>query len=214
MGNKKIVKYKTLPSGKKVFDGSISTQGFTAPEPSRLTDTPTISDNTENNIKNNDINNMYEKFQKLSSDINDIDTMDIDDERFDEIFTYTEHDYDPRWDYNICLDQLNPPHPLLKVAQNRADFLATLDETPFEKAHVYPAVLNENVVALYCSGTYCEPIFLINIKAHEDPEVISPLDEIRRSVDHEATHAIQEHDNGESDWADEDHAEHHQFPLK
>jgi hypothetical protein len=55
-------------------------------------------------------------------------------------------------------------------------------------------------------------VILLDLDKHQDSDVISPKDEVRRSVDHEVTHAMQESEwSGEGSWANEDHAEGHRF---
>jgi hypothetical protein len=134
-----------------------------------------------------------------------------EDERYDERFACLEHDYDPRWDYILRADQFE--HPLALLAQQRLDELAAREDTPFERAHVHPADLTrgphagQNPVGVYCSGTYNEPVVLIDIDAHAGYE-----DQVVKTVEHEIAHAIQEWSGeGAMDWADEDEAELHEF---
>ena len=80
-----------------------------------------------------------------------------------------EHDYDPRNDYEIWVDQLN--HPLLKIARERINRIAASPEAFFERAHIYPA--REGMgkeFAMYCNGAHTEPVLLINLDAHRDYE--------------------------------------------
>lgn len=117
----------------------------------------------------------------------------------------TEHDYSPDWDYDVRDDQMDDPR--LKMAQKRMDELAQSQETPFERGHVFPANLGGDVVGVYASGTYNEPVVLVDLDAHEGYE-----DQIGKTVEHEIVHAIQESNfEGEGEWADEDDAEGHVF---
>lgn len=151
--------------------------------------------------------------QTASARTRDATRPDPYDERFDALFDFAEHDYDPRWDYELRLDQLD--HPLYKLAQQATAELAAREDTPFDRAHVFPADLSAaanpsgvDAVGVYCAGTYTEPVILIDIDAHWTADVISPEAEISRTTEHELMHAIQEwRGEGASDWADEDEAE-------
>lgn len=119
-------------------------------------------------------------------------------------FEMREHDYDPRWDYDVQEDQLN--HPLIQQAQRIMDQRAKDPDTPFERGHVYPAPLGDKGVGVYCNGTANEPVVLVDLKQHEGYE-----DQIPTTVNHEIAHAIQEgnwdgHGNV-GDVFDEDEAE-------
>ena len=104
----------------------------------------------------------------------------------DSRFATIEHDYDPRWDYEIQTDLLGCDQ--LSFAQIVMDRLATMESTPFDTGHVHPADLAPSTVGLYCSGTYCEPIVLIDIAAHRD---YTPRD-IEKTITHEVFHAMQD----------------------
>jgi hypothetical protein len=143
---------------------------------------------------------------------------DPDDERFDDQFEMVEHDYDPRSEYTLRADQFDDP--LLRAARERMNELAARNDTPFERGHVFPARLDEQhnlsgtaAAGIYCSGTYNEPVVLIDLDAHralEEEEFTRDGDvlrEVQRTVDHEAAHAIQEHADREGNWADEEVAE-------
>jgi hypothetical protein len=108
---------------------------------------------------------------------------------FDECVRFSEHDYDPRWDYEINYGQLD--HELVVLAQGRMDELSQRDDTPFERGHVFPADLSgvsrdgSGVAAIYAMGTYNEPVVLIDLDPHNADDVISPHAEIVHSIDHE-----------------------------
>jgi hypothetical protein len=139
------------------------------------------------------------------------------DERFDHLFEGHQHDYDPRWDYELRADQFDDP--LLAIARERMDGLAAREDTPFEHGHVFPARLDEqhtpsghDLAGVYCAGTYIEPIILIDLDSHRELESKQDiLREIIQTVDHEVAHAIHEHADPEGSWADEDAAESHCF---
>lgn len=141
----------------------------------------------------------------------------FDDERYDHLFEFQEHDYDPRWDYEIDYSLLDDP--LLKLAQQRLDQLAQRSDTPFERGHVYPVQLSSSryqseAVGVYCSGTYNEPVILIDIPQHDNINVLDPEDEVIRTIDHEVAHAIREADYDpmfNDDWVDEEEAENWRF---
>jgi hypothetical protein len=136
------------------------------------------------------------------------------EERFEREYRPQEHDYDPRWDYVLRLDQLDDP--LLAVARERLGELAARDDTPFERGHVIPARLDaahtpgsQDGVGVYCSGTYCEVVILVDLDAHRRHSDHGEAEhQIIRTVEHEVVHAIQEHGSDPNEgWADEDEAE-------
>ena len=131
--------------------------------------------------------------------------LDPHDEYWNDLFIYEQHDYDPRWDYELRVDQLSDP--LFQLAQRRLAVLAASEQTPFERAHVYPANLSSGPfsgpVGIYCSGTYNEAVILIDLDAHEGYE-----DQIMKTLEHEVVHAIQESEwDGNGEWAGEEQAE-------
>jgi hypothetical protein len=136
---------------------------------------------------------------------------DAYNEKWDPYFETQEHDYDPRAEYEIRPEHFT--HPLHQIAQARMDELAARPDTPFNRGHVYPARLDaennpsgQDAAGVYASGTYNEPIVMMDYDIHQDPDVMSPEDEVRRTVDHEVGHAIQEHRDPDA-WGDEDEAE-------
>lgn len=121
---------------------------------------------------------------------------------------YLEHDYDP-WcgDYETHFPSAG--HPLVVLAQKRMNFLATLEETPFEKGHIIPARLVGDAVAVYVAGTCNEPIVFFDAGQHDSLNVLDPESETIATVDHEVRHAIQESEaDPDAEWADEEDAEH------
>jgi hypothetical protein len=125
----------------------------------------------------------------------------------------TEHDYDPEWDYEIDYHFLD--HPLVKKAQEHLQQLAELQDTPFNPelpGKVFPSssIANRQAIALYCTGTYTEPVILIDLTAHIDLFGNQAPFQITRSIEHEVYHAIQE---SEGLPMDEDDAETWQPPL-
>lgn len=138
---------------------------------------------------------------------------------FDRYFEMTEHDYDPRNDFEIRLDQLD--HPDIRLAQGWLDRFARSKQSWFEKAHVYPAREGMGqAVGMYITGSYDEPVIMVNLDAHELPDDHYPMPELKhqeitqavfKTVQHELRHAWQ-------DWmglpGDEDDAEGHEWaPL-
>lgn len=102
------------------------------------------------------------------------------------------HDYDPWADYELRPDHAD--HELLGLAQQVADRICTRADVPFDCARVFPADLSHRGdAAVYCFGTSAAPVVLIDLDAHTEPQIIDPAAEIRRSVEHELRHALQEH---------------------
>lgn len=54
-----------------------------------------------------------------------------DDSIDERVLNFREHDYDPRWDYEIDYERLD--HPLTQLGQQRMDELASRPDTPFER---------------------------------------------------------------------------------
>lgn len=106
-------------------------------------------------------------------------------EDLEPLFCFTEHDYDPRWDYLVRTEYLD--HPLIKRGRDILDDLSRRDDSCFKVAHVFPAELSDDIVACYCSGTYAEPVILIDISAHKDH-----WDQLYVTLRHEIEHALQE----------------------
>jgi len=111
-----------------------------------------------------------------------------------------EHDYDPNWDYEVREDLFTDCRAVW--AQRVMDLLAARADTPFEVGHVFPADLNatNGAIAVYCSGTYNEPVVVIDLAAHSEPfaaenELYGPGEmnaAIEHTITHEIYHAIQE----------------------
>lgn len=91
------------------------------------------------------------------------------DDRFDQLFSFREHDYDPRWHYSeqLRLDLLEDPR--YREAEAELKRLARDPRTPFVSGRIFPADLLESfgAVAIYCAGTYNEPVILLDLDAHE-----------------------------------------------
>lgn len=132
-----------------------------------------------------------------------MDACDLPDDRYEELFCSAgEHDYDPNDDYRIVVEHLE--HPMLDLARGRAAQIAALPDTPFARAHVFPADLSgTGAVAFYCNGTYAEPVIVIDLDQIRSGEVI----------DHELRHAMQEAGAADDQWGDEADAESYAFAV-
>jgi hypothetical protein len=110
----------------------------------------------------------------------------------------------PHGDYEVRHDLFD--HPYVKAAQQHLDDLAARPDTPFTRGYVFPASLVEeqSAVAKYVYGTANEPVVIFDPEAHE---AFAP-DEVRRTVEHEVAHAMQESTGSP---ADEDEAEGRRF---
>lgn len=128
-------------------------------------------------------------------------------DRYDDRFATVEHDYDPRDEYEIVYEHVDGDAH--RFAQGIADGCLG-EEVPFERVHVWPVSLPGDAVGMYCNGTYLEPVVLVDVDriAEHVEDDADLLYEIRRTVEHEVAHAIQESEwDGEGDWADEGWAE-------
>lgn len=113
------------------------------------------------------------------------------------------HDYDPSWDYDVREDLFS--HDLLIEAQEHLDELAARNDTPFSRGYVFPASLTDrDAVGVYVSGTSSEPVVMFDPVAHE----AAAPDEVRRTIEHEVVHAVQEATDRPADEAE---AEAHRF---
>lgn len=118
------------------------------------------------------------------------------------------HDYDPRWDYDVREDLFD--HPYQVAAQHRMDELAQRSDTPFLHGHVYPWDSDGKSAAVYCNGTSGEPCVMFDPLLHERMDQEGYGNQSAKTVDHEVRHAMQEHEDPNTDF-NEDDAEGYHF---